>query len=140
MNTLTEILRATILSLKQISDRLKAIVRELGIFSGELDNIEDRVSLTAHQETLTQGIADIREDISNIDLDTSDLAKQGSNAEATNTAIYAHIGDVGEVLEYISGGSVDEVIDSYTADYAEEITLMIGDWGDSSSNDDSSGE
>ena len=72
----------------------------------------------AQQSTLTEGVADIREDISHIDIDTSDLAKettaeaakqaalesksaaqaitgyalQGSDATATNTALAALIG------------------------------------------------
>lgn len=41
----------------------------------------------AQQSTLTQGVADIREDISHISIDTSTLAKQGTNPNATNTAI-----------------------------------------------------
>lgn len=41
----------------------------------------------AQQSTLTQGVTNIREDISHIDIDTSNLAKQGSDAGATNTAI-----------------------------------------------------
>ena len=49
----------------------------------------------AKESTLTQGVADIREDISHIDIDTTDLAKeattakQGNNPNATNTAILA---------------------------------------------------
>jgi hypothetical protein len=43
----------------------------------------------AQQSTLTQGVSDIREDISHIDIDTSNLAKQGSNAGATLTATQA---------------------------------------------------
>lgn len=39
----------------------------------------------AQQSTLTHGVQDIREDISHIDIDTSNLAKQGSNAGATLT-------------------------------------------------------
>lgn len=39
----------------------------------------------AQQTTLVQGVSDIREDISHIDIDTSNLAKQGSNAGATLT-------------------------------------------------------
>ena len=41
----------------------------------------------AQQSTLTQGVTNIRSDIANIDIDTSELARQGSNAAATNTAI-----------------------------------------------------
>lgn len=39
----------------------------------------------AQQSTLTQGVSDIREDISHIDIDTSNLAKQGTNPNATLT-------------------------------------------------------
>lgn len=48
--------------------------------AAELDDV-------AQESTLTQGVQDIREDISHIDIDTSDLAKQGTNPDATNTAI-----------------------------------------------------
>ena len=39
----------------------------------------------AKQSTLTHGVSDIREDISHIDIDTSNLAKQGRDAGATLT-------------------------------------------------------
>ena len=133
MSNISETLRATILSLKQISDRVKSVINNLGTFSSgitvssKLNSIESKLNTVdntvSKESTLTQGITDIRADISAV-------AKQGSNANATNTAIYDRIGDVDEVLEYIAGGSVDEVIDSYTAEYAEEIDLMIGDWSE----------
>lgn len=46
----------------------------------------------AQQSTLTQGISDIRDDISHIDIDTSTLAKQGSNPSANISDIQALIG------------------------------------------------
>ena len=58
-----------------------------------LDSLTD----VAQETTLTTGIADIREDISDIDFDTSDLAKQGTNTSATNTAILAAIPSVVDV-------------------------------------------
>ena len=53
----------------------------------------------AQQATLTQGVADIREDISHIDIDTTDLAKeattakQGSDATISLTSMDAKLGD-----------------------------------------------
>lgn len=46
----------------------------------------------AQQSTLTQGISDIRDDISHIDIDTSTLAKQGDNPNADISTIQALIG------------------------------------------------
>lgn len=47
----------------------------------------------AQQDTLTQGIADIRGDIAGIDIDTTTLAKQGTNASATLTDTQAAVKD-----------------------------------------------
>ena len=52
--------------------------------AAELDGV-------AKQSTLTQGVADIRDDISHIDIDTSDLAKQGTNPNATLSEVQAEI-------------------------------------------------
>lgn len=46
----------------------------------------------AHQSTLTNGVQDIREDISHIDIDTSNLAKQGSDSAVTLTEVSEKIG------------------------------------------------
>ena len=46
---------------------------------GEIENV-------AQQTTLTDGVAAIREDISHINIDTTTIAKQGTNASATLTA------------------------------------------------------
>ena len=53
----------------------------------------------AQQTTLTQGVQDIREDISHIDIDTSNLAKQGSNAGATLTDTQAAAQDAKTAAE-----------------------------------------
>lgn len=50
------------------------------------DELAEQLQGVAQEQTLTQGVADIREDISHIDIDTSTLAKQGTNASATLTA------------------------------------------------------
>jgi len=60
-----------------------------------LDSLTD----VAQETTLTTGIADIRNDISGISIDTSDLAKQGTNDDATNTAIYQATQDNGSLLD-----------------------------------------
>lgn len=73
----------------------------------------------AQQQTLTDGVAAIREDISHIEFDKSDLAKeatvakQGDDPTATNTAIKQLI--INEGIE-----RADE--------YAETINNIIGDW------------
>lgn len=48
--------------------------------AAELDDV-------AQQSTLTRGVQDIREDISHINIDTSNLAKQGTNPNATLTEV-----------------------------------------------------
>lgn len=46
----------------------------------------------AQEQTLTQGVQDIRDDISHINIDTTTLAKQGTNPDATLTEVQAKIG------------------------------------------------
>ena len=57
------------------------------------DQLAEQLTGVAQEETLTQGVADIREDISHIDIDTSTLAKQGSNANISLTTMDAKLGD-----------------------------------------------
>lgn len=84
----------------------------------EYDRKAEMLDDVAQQSTLTQGVTDIRgdiaatrRDIANIDL--SPLAKQGENADATNTAIYNLIQNEG--IERAN-------------EYATEIREIIGDW------------
>lgn len=49
------------------------------------DQLAEQLTGVAQEETLTQGVQAIRDDISHIDIDTSDLAKQGTNPNATLT-------------------------------------------------------
>lgn len=60
-----------------------------------IDNIDLDTSDLAKEETLIQGVSDIRRDIANIPApDLSTVAKQGDNPNATNTAIleaFSHI-------------------------------------------------
>ena len=76
-----------------------------------LDNI-------AQQTTLTKGVEDIREDISHISIDTSDLAKeattakQGNNPSATNTAILAACNP-----NIATNEDVDAFLDTVLIDY-----------------------
>ena len=60
-----------------------------------IDNIDIDTSELAKEETLVQGVSDIRRDIANIPApDLSAVAKQGDNPNATNTAIleaFSHI-------------------------------------------------
>lgn len=71
MASIAENLRATLLSLKQISDRVKHLI---------LTYVTKTELSTAKQEVIDA--------LKDIDIDTTDLAKQGTNAEATLTAIY----------------------------------------------------
>ena len=62
------------------------------------DQLAEQLTGVAQEQTLTQGVQDIREDISHIDIDTTTLAKQGTNPDATNTAILAAIGTGGGTI------------------------------------------
>ena len=72
----------------------------------------------AQQTTLTKGVEDIREDISHISIDTSDLAKeattakQGNNPSATNTAILAACNP-----NIATNEDVDAFLDTVLIDY-----------------------
>lgn len=59
------------------------------------DQLAEEISGVAQEQTLTQGISDIREDISHINIDTTNLAKQGTNPNATNTAIFEAVNTIG---------------------------------------------
>lgn len=62
--------------LEQAIADAEAAKREWEEKAADLDGV-------AQEETLTQGVADIRDDISHIDIDTTTLAKQGTNPNAT---------------------------------------------------------
>lgn len=80
MASIAENLRATLLSLKQISDRVKSLILT-SVTKSELNS--------AKQEVLDA--------IDEIDIDTSDLAKE------------ATLGDVQDVLEYIEQGGMPKI-------------------------------
>ena len=114
-----------------LSKAVLALTQEVELLSGD---IKDKMALdatVAKEETLTEGISDIREDISEIDFDTSDLAKEATTAkEATLTTgisnIRGDIGDLDEIINYINGDNIDGIINSYMNDYAEQLDAIIG--------------
>lgn len=57
------------------------------------DELAEQLSGVAQEQTLTDGVTAIREDISHIDIDTSALAKQGTNPNATLTDTEAAVKD-----------------------------------------------
>lgn len=66
-------------------------------------NIDIDTSELAKEETLVQGVSGIRSDIANIPApDLSTVAKQGDNEEATNTAILDAIEDAKNDVIFIS--------------------------------------
>lgn len=104
MASIGENLRATLLSLKQISDRVKSLVLTSVTKSeaesakqeilGAIGNIpEPDLSDVAKESTITHGVQDIREDISHIQIDTSDLAKQGTNTSISLTTMDSKLGN-----------------------------------------------
>ena len=71
-----------------------------------LDSLTD----VAQETTLAQGISDIRDDISHIDIDLSSVAKQGENTSATNTAIYQATQDNGSLLDQSVANQLHTII------------------------------
>ena len=56
------------------------------------DELAEQLTGVAQEQTLTDGVTAIREDISHIDIDTSTLAKQGTNPNATLSEVQEKIG------------------------------------------------
>lgn len=85
LEELKEEMREKNAQLAQAIEDAEAAKAEWERKAAELDGV-------AQQGTLTQGVHDIREDISHINIDTSDLAKQGTNPDANISDIQALIG------------------------------------------------
>ena len=84
---MSDTLRATLLSLKQISDKLSSLFSSIGnVPSGD---------------TIYNKLDDISYDVKHIDVDTSDLSKQGNDPGATNTAIYHYLSTNVPTEEYM---------------------------------------
>jgi hypothetical protein len=144
MASIEENLRATLLSLKQISDRVKSLILTSVTKSeaesakqeilGAIGNIpEPDLSTIAKEDTLVTGISDLKDSIDAIEFDTSDLAKQGGDSGATNTAIYENVneiiedvGDLDEIIEAINGDNIDNIINGFMDTYAEQIDEITG--------------
>ena len=99
MQTIREQLKTTFLGLAGLLSKMNVIQNEVESAKqeilGTIGNIpEPDLSEIAKESTITQGVQDIREDISHIQIDTSDLAKQGTNTGATNTNIYERLGNM----------------------------------------------
>ena len=86
--------------------------------AAELDDV-------AQQTTLMQGVENIREDIAGIN--TSDLAKQGANPNATNTAILTAIGNIQDIngkqaiVSELHGKGIDVTIDDTLYEISRKI-------------------
>lgn len=52
--------------------------------------------------------------------------------EATSQEILSDIGDLSEIIEAINGDSVDNIVNDYLDDEAEQIMDIIGDWSNES--------
>ena len=72
--------------IEDLTEELRAALAAAEAAKAEYEEKVEELSDVAQQSTLTQGISDIRADISHIDIDTTTIAKQGTNASATLTA------------------------------------------------------
>lgn len=80
--------REKIAEAEQAKEEAEQAKREWEQKAADIDGV-------AQEQTLSQGVQNIREDISHINIDTTNLAKQGTNANATNTAIFEAVGSIG---------------------------------------------
>lgn len=85
----------------------------------------------AQQTTLTQGISDIREDIAGITIDTSTLAKQGTNANATLTETQAQATSAATDAAAAKNGVVDG--NDTAVGVAKEVRSELGTGSDTAS-------
>ena len=58
-----------------------------------------------------------------IEIDIDNIAKEDTSQE-----ILSDIGDLDEIIEAINGDTVDNIVDMYLDDEAEQIENIIGDW------------
>lgn len=65
-----------------------------------------------------------------IEIDIDNVAK-----EATAQEILSDIGDLSEIIEAINGDSVDNIVNDYLDDEAEQIMDIIGDWSNESESE-----
>lgn len=72
--------------IEDLTEELRAALAAAEAAKEEYEEKVEELSDVAQQSTLTEGIADIRGDIAGISIDTTTIAKQGTNASATLTA------------------------------------------------------
>lgn len=138
MSTIREQLKTTFLGLAGLLSKMNVMQGEVESAKqeilGAIGNIpEPDLSTIAKEDTLVTGISDLKDSIDAIEFDTSDLAKQGENSGATNTAIYENVneiikdvGDLDEIIEAINGDNIDSIINSFMDTYAEQIDEITG--------------
>lgn len=97
---LKEELRLQIAAAQAAEEAAEAAKREWEQKAAELDDV-------AQEATLTQGVQDIRADIAGIEIDTSDLAKQGTNPNANITDIQNSLSPVAAAAEAYNTGKVE---------------------------------
>ena len=95
MASIAENLRATLLSLKQISDRVKSLIL----------TVVTKIELSIAKQEIIDAIDDI-------DIDTSDLAKQGTNPNTSLTVV---------------DDKIDNFYDTFDADIASQLYECIGE-------------
>ena len=98
MSTIREQLKTTFLGLAGLLSKMNDMQGEVESAKQEIlsaiGNIpEPDLSAVSKESTLTQGVQDIREDISHIQIDTSDLAKQGTNTSISLTTMDSKLGN-----------------------------------------------
>lgn len=122
------VLSADTSAIAELTTTLQEKVAEAEAAKEEWESKAAELDGVAQEQTLTEGVSAIRQDIGDIDFDKSDLAKQGTNASATNTAIMTAIGEIDiDTTELAKQGS-DATISLTTMDAKlGNVVMMASD-------------
>lgn len=147
MSSLTDLLKGTLLSLKQIKDLLRGIITSLGIPSAstlwsKLTNIEnkiDDIDFTPVEQRIDSAAATVIEELrgSDDDADLSAIKTDTGNLLLGIEDLKSDIGDLDEILQSINGDTVDNIVNNYIGEQLVLMDDMLGNWSDSSSDDSS---
>ena len=132
--------------MKIVSSRRFALWWQLAMdwFQRQFAAIAASIDFTPVEEKVDEvksDVADVKTAVENIDIDTSDLAKQGTNPNATNTAILAAFGNIDfstlakqgsnadatltAILEALQGGDDPDIPEGV----AERLAMILEHFG-----------
>ena len=127
LEALKEEWREKIAEAEQAKEEAEQARREWEQKAADLDGV-------AQEQTLSQGVSDIRADISHIDIDATDLAKQGTNASATLTDTQTAAQQAAQNTAQLGA------INSELASGKQDIVNALNDRGGNSSMSESLGD